>query len=344
MIGNREKLMAEFEDRAKALAATAGKIARLQDAKFEADLLEESLASLVKTGSQEEDWGEVRDFYTFMLEVPIPTYAVIDNQREKLEKSICRRVQQLVRTQFGKLITEVVISPILAEESRPVEIRPEEEKPQEETPSFWQTGFFRLFISHTSTNKESAHRLKDWIARYNVAAFVAHDDIEPTKEWEAEIERALRTMDALAAIISPDFFESRWCDQEVGFAFGRSKLVVPICKDAIPHGFLGKYQGFKTQGLVPSVVAEKLANILVEHPLTTQRMTDALVERMVASGSWEDSKRTMALLEKVPRLNESQVAKLVQSAEDNSEVRSAFSVPDRIQSLVTRIGKGPSAT
>jgi hypothetical protein len=335
--------MAEFEERAKALAATAGKIARLQNAEFEADILELSFASLVKTGSQEE-WGEVRDFYTFMLEVPIPTFAAIDNQRENLEKSICRRVRQLVRTQFGKLITEVVISPILSEESRPVETRPEEGQVHEEAPSFWQAGFFRLFISHTSANRDSAHRLKQAVSEYNVAAFVAHDDIEPTTEWEAEIERALRTMDALAAIISPDFFESRWCDQEVGFAFGRSKLVVPICKDAIPHGFLGKYQGFKAQGLLPSAVADKLTDILVGHSLTAQRMADALVERMANSGSWDISKRTMALLEKVPHLNESQVTKLVLSSEDNSEVRNAFGVPDRIQILVRRIGKGEPET
>jgi hypothetical protein len=331
--------MAEFEDRAKTFASTAGKIARLQGSEFEADILERSLASLIKTGSQQEDWGEIRDFYTFMLEVPIPTYAAIDDQRAKLEKSIGHRTDQLIRTYVGKLVTEVVISPILAEESRPVESSPDHGNSHEETPSFWQQGFFRLFISHTSTNKDSAYRLKQALAEYNIAAFVAHDDIEPTKEWEAEIERALRTMDALSAIISPDFFQSHWCDQEVGFAFGRSKLVVPICKEAIPHGFLGKYQGFKTQGLVPSAVAEKLADILITHSDTGQRMADALVERMVKSGSWETSKRTMTLLEKVPRLNESQVAKLVQSAEDNSEVRDAFSVPGRIQDLVARIGK-----
>lgn len=330
--------MAEFEDRAKALAATAGKIARLQDVKFEADILEQSIASLVQTGSQ-EDWGEITDFYTFMLEVPISTYAAIDDQREHLEKAICARVQQLVRTQPGKRITEVVISPIIADESRPVNSSLEEGEAQEELPSFWQAGFFRLFISHTSATKDSAHRLKQALAEYNVAAFVAHDDIEPTKEWEAEIERALRTMDALAGIISSDFFESRWCDQEVGFAFGRSKLVVPICKDAIPHGFLGKYQGFKAQGLAPSAVAEKLIDILVGHSLTAQRMADALVERMATSRSWDISKRTVALLEKVRRLNESHVAKLVQSTENNSQVRDAFGVAERIQQLVTRIGK-----
>jgi hypothetical protein len=332
-----------FEDRAPALITTAGKIARLQGAESEADILEQARGSLIQTGSQ-ADFGETTDFYTLMLEVPIPTYAKIDEQREGLEKLICRRVQQLVRTEVGKWISEVVISPILAEDSRPTVNLLEQGEAHDEVPSFWQKGFFRLFISHTSANKESAHRLKEQIAGYQIAAFVAHDDIEPTKEWEAEIERALRTMDALSAIITPDFFQSHWCDQEVGFAFGRGKLVVPICKEAVPHGFLGKYQGFHTQGLTASAVAEKIFDILITHPLTTQRMADTLVERMATSASWDNSKRTMSLLEKLPSLNSAQVAKLVQSAEENPEVREAIRVPERIQGLVARIGKREPAS
>ncbi len=333
---------APFEDKAQALAATAGRIARLQEAAFEADILEQASASLIQTGSN-TDWDETREFYTLMLEVPIPTYASIDSQRETLEKSIKRRVQPLVRAEAGKIITEVVISPILAEGARPTEPVLIQEGVQEDVPSFWQAGYFRLFISHTSGNKESAHRLKLALAEYHVAAFVAHDDIEPTKEWQAEIERALRTMDAVAAIITPDFFESRWCDQEVGYAFGRGKLVVPLCKDSVPHGFLGKYQGFATQGLGATYVAQHLAEILIGQALTVQRMTEALVERMVSSWSWETSKRTLVLLEKVPRLNELQVAKLIQASENNDEVRQAFGVPTRIQELVSRIGKASTS-
>ena len=148
-------------------------------------------------------------FFTLMLEVPIPTYATIDDQREELEKSIRRRVSQIIRTEIGNSISEVVISPIL-DESRPVGPVPSADIPPEEIPSFWQPGFFRLFITHVSTKKIEAHRLKESLAAFQIAAFVAHDDIEPTREWQAEIERALRTMDALTAFISPDFLSSRW--------------------------------------------------------------------------------------------------------------------------------------
>lgn len=327
-----------FEERARPLVTTAAKIARLQELTVDADVLDSSSANLILTGSS-EDWGQSVDYYTLMLEVPIPVYVAIDGIRTSLEKRIRLRIAELVRTEPNNRVTEVVISPILAEQPKPEEPIAANGEVEEEPPSFWQSGYFRLFISHTSANKESAHRLKQALGEYHVAAFVAHDDIEPTKEWEAEIERALRTMDALAGIITADFLASRWCDQEVGFAFGRGKLVVPLCKDATPHGFLGKYQGCKTQGLLASAVAEQLFNLLLGHSLTSQRMTDAIVDRMVNSASFDMSRRTIALLAKIPRLNDSQVTRLVQSTESNRQVREAIGVPERIQRLVKQIGK-----
>jgi hypothetical protein len=65
----------------------------------------------------------------------------------------------------------------------------------------WKPDYFRLFICHASSQKEVAHLLKDELEKRRVCCFVAHDDIEPTREWQDEIEEALRTMDALAAIL-----------------------------------------------------------------------------------------------------------------------------------------------
>jgi hypothetical protein len=327
-----------FEEMAPALVATAAKIARLQDLSFDADVLESTSASLIQTGSS-EDFGQTYDYFTLMLEVPIPIYVAVDELRTGLEKRIHKRIDQLVRAERSNRITEVVISPILAEYSRPSAPTTQQGVPEEEPPSFWQPGCFRLFISHTSANKTRAHALKGSLAEYHVAAFVAHDDIIPTKEWEAEIERALRTSDALAAIMTADFIESRWCDQEVGFALGRGKLIVPLCSETIPHGFLSKYQRLPTKGLLASVVAEQLFSVLLSHSLTSARMTDALVDRMANSPSFAISRRTMILLEKVTRLNDSQVAKLVQSTESNRQVREVDGIPFRIQRLVARIGK-----
>ena len=160
---------------------------------------------------------------------------------------------------------------------------------------------------------------------------------------EGEIERALLTSDALAALMTADFVESRWCDQEVGFALGRGKLIVPLCSETTPHGFLGKYQSLATKGLLAPAVAEQLFNVLLSHSLTSQRVADALVDRMATSGSFAVSRRTITLLEKLTRLNDSQVARLVQSTETNRQVREVDGVPFRVQRLVARVGKSDAS-
>jgi len=51
---------------------------------------------------------------------------------------------------------------------------------------------------------------------------------------------ALATCEALIAWLTPDFHESLWTDQEVGFCVGRSVLIIPIRVGLNPYGFIGK--------------------------------------------------------------------------------------------------------
>jgi hypothetical protein len=105
--------------------------------------------------------------------------------------------------------------------------------------------YFKLFISHLSNHKKKASDLQKVLKRYGISSFVAHEDIEPSKEWQNEIENALHTMDALTAILMDGFKESNWCDQEIGFALGKGVLIIPIKKDINPYGFIGKYQAIQ---------------------------------------------------------------------------------------------------
>jgi hypothetical protein len=115
--------------------------------------------------------------------------------------------------------------------------------------------------------------------------------------------------------------------------------VVPLCKDGcVPYGFLGKYQGFNAKGLVAPEVAEQLFQMLLSHELTSDRMADALVEQVATAFSFQSAKDGMQLLERVPRLSKTQVARLVQSITDNDQVSRAIGVPERIRALVARIG------
>ena len=55
-------------------------------------------------------------------------------------------------------------------------------------PKIWEESEkFKLFISHISKDKDKAMRLKETLVAYNISAFVAHEDIEPTLVWQDEI-------------------------------------------------------------------------------------------------------------------------------------------------------------
>ena len=114
--------------------------------------------------------------------------------------------------------------------------------PEDQLSELWTPGCLRLFISHKAKYKKQASELKDALDYYGVSSFVAHEDIEPTKEWQNEIEKALFSMDAIVALLTEDFNSSKWSDQEVGVAICRRVPVIPIRLGMDPYGFIGKYQ------------------------------------------------------------------------------------------------------
>lgn len=327
-------------ERLPALIRTAQQLATLQGASLVAKVLGEARSNLVLSGY--DNWDGGTDLYTLVLEIPLATYVEVVQEQESLETSIKDRIGLQTRMEINESVAEVVISPLSVDETIPGPPsfgEPTGDEDYEPVPAFWQPGYFRLFISHLAAEKTAAHALKDALARYQVAAFVAHDDIEPTTEWQNEIESALRTMDAMTVMLSPGFIESPWCDQEVGYALGRKRFVLGLRMGANPHGFLGKFQGLQVAGLEPSTTADLIFDILIRHEATTQRMTESLVERLVRSSSWKSSKRNISLLERASFLNSGQSARLLTAIDRNVDVGEAYGVPDKIRSLIRRIGE-----
>jgi hypothetical protein len=166
--------------------------------------------------------------------------------------------------------------------------------------TFWEAGHFRLFLSHLSTFKDTTAHLQTALKRLGISAFVAHMDIEPTKEWQDEIEAGLFSMDALAAILMPGFKESNWTDQEVGIAIGRGVLVIPIVKGVTPYGFIEKYQGLNVgNGNKTTLqVAKEIFGILVSSPKSRTKMLTCFVDNILQANEEKD------VVAKLKHLNE----------------------------------------
>lgn len=188
------------------------------------------------------------------------------------------------------------------------------EPPQTYEPDFWEPFHFRLFLSHLASFKKTTSQLQAALRAYGISSFVAHVDIEPTREWMQEIEAALLSMDALAAILMPGFKESNWTDQEVGVAVGRGVLVIPIIRGLNPYGFISKYQGLHADGKTIADVAKALFKILATSPKTRSRMLACLTEATIQSVSEDEAITKIAHLASVANLPAVHLEKLRSSA------------------------------
>lgn len=188
-------------------------------------------------------------------------------------------------------------------------------------------GLLRLFLSHVSAHKTQVSALKRALRPYGVAAFVAHEDIEPTIEWQSEMQVALTTAHTVAALLTEDFHESHWTDQEVGIGIGRGLFVFGIQLPTPPYGFLGRLQGLPGDLAKPNALAKSIIDILLKRSETSSLMREALVVAVESSGNYSDSNLVIGRIEQVSGFTQPQLERLRAATISNHEVVHAFALP-----------------
>ncbi|MGA2297887.1 MAG: toll/interleukin-1 receptor domain-containing protein [FCB group bacterium] len=177
---------------------------------------------------------------------------------------------------------------------------------------------FNLFLSHKSEFKKESAQLKQDLLFYGISCFVAHEDIEPAKEWQNEIENALFSADALLALMTEKFHESNWTDQEIGIAIGRGIPIISVRLGTDPYGFIGKYQALTIDSESKPYI---VACLLIRN---CPKMVDVFIDKVEVSTSWEISNSLSVLLPHISELSTQQVERLINAYHSNFEVKRSF--------------------
>ncbi len=200
-------------------------------------------------------------------------------------------------------------------------------------PPFWRKRMFRLFISHLSTGKAYAAELQEALLNFGICGFVAHNDIEPTLEWQSQIETALSTADSLVALLQPDFHKSHWTDQEIGFAMGRGLPVFAVRFGQDPYGFIGRFQAFTGSGKSADELGRELFDSYRKNKQTMKRMGEVLVNLFEDSRNFASAKVRIAYLEGLEEWDSSFIPRLDAASKSNPQISGSFGVPQRVQKL-----------
>ena len=196
-----------------------------------------------------------------------------------------------------------------------------------EEPSFWRPGMLRLFITHLARHRIYAAALQDELLQYGISSFVAHNDIEPSAAWMDEIELALKTCDALVALMHKNFHASPWTDQEMGFAMGHGVPVSIIRLGEEPYGFIGRFQAFNGNDKDAVELAKELSDCYRKHKATRSKMGSITLSLFERFGSWASAKERIGYLEKLKYWEPDYAERIVQAAEEaipRSPIRSGF--------------------
>ncbi len=178
----------------------------------------------------------------------------------------------------------------------------------------WANEFFRVFLSHKATYKIETAKLSDELKLFGISAFVAHVDIEPSQSWQDDIESALKSMQGFVALLTEDFKNSNWTDQEVGFAVAKQVPILAARLGQDPYGFIGKFQGLASNW---ENLAFEIAKFFIKQP----KAVDAYIHALSQCNSFESGNKLALLLPEICNLNNEQVDRLVLACNENSQIR-----------------------
>lgn len=206
-------------------------------------------------------------------------------------------------------------------------------------PPFWRKGMLRLFVAHLATHRVFAAELQEALLAFGISCFIAHNDIEPTQEWQTQIETALATCDALVGLLHKDFHASNWTDQEIGFAMGRGVPAFAVRFGQDPYGFIGRFQAFNGNKKTAAALARELFDAYRKNKQTQRRMGEVLVGLFEESGSFADAKARIGYLEDLEFWEPSFSTRVRSAAKNNSQVFGSWGVPERVEALQKKWAK-----
>jgi hypothetical protein len=216
---------------------------------------------------------------------------------------------------------------------------PVEEPTPRIEPPFWRAGMLRVFVSHLAVHRTFAAELQEAAESFGLSCFVAHNDIEPTAEWQTQIETALATCDCLVALLHPTFHASNWTDQEIGFAMGRALPTFSVRFGQDPYGFIGRFQAFNGTGKTAAALADELFDSYRRNKQTQRKMAEVIVGLFEKSTSFATAKKLIGLVESLEIWEPSFSARLESAVKNNSQVNGSWGVPERANALVKKWGK-----
>lgn len=197
----------------------------------------------------------------------------------------------------------------------------------------------RIFLSYSTEDKNLAGNIKKNLERYGLEVFLAHEDIEPSSEWQDEIVRNLKSCDIFMPIISKNFRNSDWTDQETGMAFIEGKVIIPLRTELVPYGFIGKYQALKLDLESIKDSCQRIIQTISKNDPLKEKLTDCIISSFVRSYSFSDANEKALMLKELKQFTEDQANEIIRGFIVNDQISGAYDAKPVVEEIFSNYTK-----
>lgn len=85
-----------------------------------------------------------------------------------------------------------------------------------------------VFISHASRDKQWAEWLGERLGKHGFRIWTDATSVPTGQSFIAELNRTIEKADVVLALLSPNYFQSAWCQQETAAAAASKVPIIPV--------------------------------------------------------------------------------------------------------------------
>jgi hypothetical protein len=98
---------------------------------------------------------------------------------------------------------------------------------------------FTVFISHSTEDMDVVYELAKYLRLNGINVYVSEWYEQPGKSLPQKVATLINGSDYVLALLTVHGERSRWVQQEIGYAKGTGKPIIPVVEDGVPiTGFL----------------------------------------------------------------------------------------------------------
>jgi len=201
------------------------------------------------------------------------------------------------------------------------------------------------FLSYSHQDRNLAGAIKSNLDYYGFDTFLAHEDLQPSVEWQEVIRLKLKECVVFLPLLTESFTKSDWTDQETGMAVALRKIIVPMKLNINPYGFISRYQAQSLAGaadatsIFPPVIEEACWNILktlATHKGIASEIRDGVIAAFGRSGSFREAGNFATRMQSLEPFSDQQLNEIVRVSTVNDQISHGFDARAYVNDLIRR--------